>query len=186
MSGVSPQPQSPQQPGRGKPPTMPTGPSTWSRPIVWALIGMVLIAFVLSSLLGGGKSNQIQYIPDFLDKVNAGQVKQIDVYEDKTTKINGQFTNGDKFSTTGPQPLPDKDLQVLKDKGVKVTFHSPSSNILGQALIWILPLLLLVGFWFWMGRGAQGQLRVFMSIGRSRAKTYNTEKPKTTFNDVAG
>jgi cell division protease FtsH len=165
---------------------MPTGPSTWSRPIVWALIGMVLIAFILSSLLGGGKSNQIQYIPDFLDKVNAGQVKQIDVYEDKTTKINGQFSNGDKFSTTGPQPLPDKDLQILKDKGVKVTFHSPSSNILGEALIWILPLLLLVGFWFWMSRRAQGQITGLMSIGRSRAKTYNTEKPKTTFNDVAG
>src|SRR5947209_19624165 len=98
MADVSPEPQRPQQPGRGKPPTMPTGPSSWSRPIVWALIGMVLIAFVLSSLLGGGKSNQIQYIPDFLDKGNAGQVKQIDVYEDKTAKINGQFTNGNTHS----------------------------------------------------------------------------------------
>jgi cell division protease FtsH len=165
---------------------MPTGPSSWSRPIVWALIGMVLIAFLLSSLLGGGKSNQIQYIPDFLDQVNNGQVKQIDVYEDHTTKINGEFKDGKSFTTTGPQPLPDKDLQLLKDKGVKVAFHSPSSNILGQALVWILPLLLLVGFWVWMSRRAQGQITGLMSIGRSRAKTYNTEKPKTTFNDVAG
>src|SRR5205085_4913052 len=77
-------------------------------------------------------------------------------------------------------------LQLLKDKGVKVAFHSPSSNILGQALIWILPLLLLVGFWVWMSRRAQGQITGLMSIGRSRAKTYSTEKPKTTFNDVAG
>src|SRR4051794_11221935 len=165
---------------------MPTGPSSWSRPIVWALIGMVLIAFLPSSLLGGGKSNQIQYIPDFLDQVNNGQVKSIDVYADHTTKINGEFKDGKSFSTTGPQPLPDKDLQLFRDKGVKVTFHAPSSNILGQALIWILPLLLLVGFWVWMSRRAQGQITGLMSIGRSRAKTYSTEKPKTTFNDVAG
>src|SRR4051794_31617275 len=186
MSGVSPEPQRPQQPGRGRPPTMPTGPSSWSRPIVWALIGMVLIAFLLSSLLGGGKSNQIQYIPDFLDRVNAGQVKQIDVYEDHTTKINGQYTDGKSFTTTGPTTLPDKDLELFRAKNVKVTFHSPSSNILGQVLIWVLPIALLVGFWVWMSRRAQGQITGLMSIGRSRAKTYSTEKPKTTFNDVAG
>ncbi|MBV8560455.1 MAG: ATP-dependent metallopeptidase FtsH/Yme1/Tma family protein, partial [Acidimicrobiia bacterium] len=165
---------------------MPTGPSSWSRPIVWALIGMVLIAFLLSSLLGGGKSNQIQYIPDFLDKVNAGQVKSIDAYYDHTTKITGETTDGKSFSTTGPNPLPDSDLNLFKEKGVKVTFHSPSSNILGQALIWILPFLLLIGLWVWMSRRAQGQITGLMSIGRSRAKTYSTEKPKTTFNDVAG
>src|SRR5256714_942927 len=186
MGAVSPPPQSPQQPGRGRPPTMPTGPSTWSRPIVWALIGMVLIAFLLSSLLGGSKSNQIQYIPEFLDRVNAGQVKQIDVYSDHTTKINGDFTDGKSFTTTGPNPLPDKDLELLRSKNVKVSFHSPSSTILGQALICILPLLLLVGFWVWMSRRAQGQITGLMSIGRSRAKTYSTEKPKTTVNDVAG
>src|SRR5437763_2433321 len=186
MGAVSPPPQSPHQPGRGRPPTMPTGPSTWSRPIVWALSGMVGMACLLSSLLGGGKSNQIQYIPEFLDRVHAGQVKQIDVYSDHTTKINGDFTDSKSFTTTGPNPLPDKDLELLRSKNVKVTFHSPSSNILGQALIWILPLLLLVGFWVWMSRRAQGQITGLMSIGRSRAKTYNTEKPKTTFNDVAG
>src|SRR3954470_24882501 len=186
MAGVSPEPQRPQQPGRGRPPTMPTGPSSWSRPIVWALIGMVLIAFLLSSLLGGGKSNQIQYIPDFLDRVNAGQAKSIDVYSDHTTKITGDTTDGKSFTTTGPNPLPDKDLELFRQKNVKVSFHSPSSNILGQALIWILPFLLLIGLWVWMSRRAQGQLTGLMSIGRSRAKTYNTEKPKTTFNDVAG
>src|SRR5436305_10091 len=165
---------------------MPSGPSSWSRPIVWALIGMVLIAFLLSSLLGGGKSNQIQYIPDFLDRVNAGQVKSIDVYSDHTTKIKGESTDGKRFATTGPKPLPDKDLELFRQKNGKVTFHSPSSNILGQALIWILPFALLIGLWVWMSRRAQGQITGLMSIGRSRAKTYSTEKPKTTFSDVAG
>src|SRR4051794_15456334 len=186
MSGVSPQPQGPQPPGRGKPPAMPTGPSTWSRPIVWALIGMVLIAFLLSGLLGSKKSNQIDYIPDFISKVNAGQVKQIDVYEGDTTKITGKTTDNKDFSTTGPSQIPDKDQELLRAKNVNVKFHEPSSNILGQALVWLLPIALLIGFWVWMSRRAQGQITGLMSIGRSRAKTYNTEKPKTTFDDVAG
>ena len=52
--------------------------------------------------------------------------------------------------------------------------------------MWLLPIGLLILFWWWMGRRAQGQMAGIMSIGRSRAKVYTTEKPKTTFADVAG
>src|SRR4051812_23046935 len=130
MCIVSRQPQPPQPPNRGRPPAMPSGPSTWSRPIVWALIGMVLIAFLLSGLLGGKKSNQIDYIPDFINRVNAGQVKEVDIYEGNTTKINGKTTDNKEFSTTGPSQIPDKDQELLRAKNVNVKFHAPSSNIL--------------------------------------------------------
>src|SRR5438132_7028780 len=96
-------------PGRGRPPAMPSGPQSWSRPIVWALIAMVVIAFLLSPLLGGKKSNSIRYIPDFINKVNAGQVKSIDVYEDHSTRITGKYNDGKSFTTTVPAKLPDKD-----------------------------------------------------------------------------
>ena len=38
----------------------------------------------------------------------------------------------------------------------------------------------------WLQRRAQGQMSGIMSIGRSRAKVYSTERPRTTFADVAG
>ena len=51
----------------------------------------------------------------------------------------------------------------------------------------MLPLVLIVGLFVWLSRrAAQGQMGAVMNIGRSRAKVYNTEKPKTTFADVAG
>jgi len=53
-------------------------------------------------------------------------------------------------------------------------------------LAWLIPAALFIGLLWWMSRRAQGQMTGLMSIGRSRAKTYSTEKPKTTFNDVAG
>src|SRR5207249_4299134 len=75
---------------------------------------------------------------------------------------------------------------LFRQKNVEVNFHGPGSNILGTILAWLIPAALFIGLLWWMSRRAQGQMTGLMSIGRSRAKTYNTEKPKTTFNDVAG
>src|SRR6478752_3311141 len=63
---------------------------------------------------------------------------------------------------------------------------SPQPSIWGPLLQIILPILFVVGFLIWMQRRAQGQMSGIMSIGRSKAKTYNTERPATTFSDVAG
>ncbi len=53
-----------------------------------------------------------------------------------------------------------------------------------------MPFLILFGLMaviFWvMQRRASGQVNGIMSIGRSRAKTYSSERPGTTFADVAG
>ncbi|MDP7068679.1 MAG: ATP-dependent zinc metalloprotease FtsH, partial [Acidimicrobiales bacterium] len=42
------------------------------------------------------------------------------------------------------------------------------------------------GLFWWMQRRAQGQMSGIMSIGRSKAKTYTTERPETGFDDIAG
>ena len=50
----------------------------------------------------------------------------------------------------------------------------------------MLPFLLLIGFFVWMQRRAMGQAGSIMSVGKSRAKTFNPDKPSTTFADIAG
>ena len=50
----------------------------------------------------------------------------------------------------------------------------------------MLPILLIIGFFVWLQRRAQGQMGNVMSIGRSRAKPYDADKPSTTFADIAG
>ena len=39
--------------------------------------------------------------------------------------------------------------------------------------------------WF-ISRQAKGQMQGMMSVGRSKAKLFNVDRPKTTFEDVAG
>ncbi|MGO9911959.1 MAG: ATP-dependent zinc metalloprotease FtsH, partial [Acidimicrobiales bacterium] len=89
-------------------------------------------------------------------------------------------------ATTAGIPLPtDKQNLLLKD-GIKLNFATPPSNLLTDFIIYFLPVLLLIGIFVWLNRRAQGQMSGIMSIGRSRAKLYSTERPRTTFNDVAG
>ena len=67
---------------------------------------------------------------------------------------------------------------------------SSSSTRAAISLASLLPFLLygglIIGFFIWMSRRAQGQMSGIMSIGRSKAKVYTTERPRTTFADVAG
>jgi cell division protease FtsH len=46
--------------------------------------------------------------------------------------------------------------------------------------------MLIIGFFVWMQRRAMGQAGSMMSVGRSKAKLYQADKPSTTFADVAG
>ena len=53
-------------------------------------------------------------------------------------------------------------------------------------LPFLLPFALIIGLFWWMQRRAQGQMNGIMSIGRSKARMYTTERPETGFDDVAG
>jgi cell division protease FtsH len=64
-------------------------------------------------------------------------------------------------------------------------------NYLGDILGWILPILLLIGFWMFvmrrMGGGAGGGGGQIFNIGKSKAQLFDKEtQVKTTFKDVAG
>jgi cell division protease FtsH len=138
-------------------------------------------------MLGNHGSNKISY-DEFTNKVKAGQVVNADI-DTTNGHISGKLTDKSSYTVTGPNPASpqsDDEEKLLASKGVKISYHTPSSN----ALLNLLPILLLfgaaIGLWIWMGRRAQGQMSGIMSIGRSKAKVYTTERPQTTFADVAG
>ncbi|MFP5317868.1 MAG: ATP-dependent zinc metalloprotease FtsH [Acidimicrobiia bacterium] len=166
-------------------PTPPGGTSGWPRPIVWGLITVAVLVVLLSPVLSSSSSEELTY-SEFRDKVVAGEVARVEI-SNETSRITGEFKDGDEeFTTTGPTEIPEEDLALMREKGVAYKFNPPSSNLLGSIIVWLLPIALIIGFWVWMGRRAQGQMAGLMSIGRSKAKVYTTEKPKTTFSDVAG
>ena len=187
----------PEPPGRSpRPGSSPGGPmKAGNRPkwMPWVIIGLIVaVIFVWRAAPGSSTSQEKLQYGDFLTLVKQDHVSSIK-YESSSGKITGAFKDGfeknghKEFTSQGPQiALPDADINTLNAHGVSRNYKPRSSDILGTLLIYLLPLVLIGGIWFFIARRAQGQMGAVMNIGRSRAKVYNTDKPKTTFADVAG
>ena len=94
--------------------------------------------------------------------------------------------SGTKFTTTGSVNLSDADEQLLKQMGVDYSFKTPQANFFTSLLPIILPFAFVIAFFMWMQRRAMGQAGSIMSVGKSKAKAYQADKPSTTFSDIAG
>ncbi|HEY5888582.1 MAG TPA: ATP-dependent metallopeptidase FtsH/Yme1/Tma family protein, partial [Acidimicrobiales bacterium] len=164
-----------------------SGSSTpWPRWSLWVLVGVILASFLLTTLVGGDDGESMSY-EAFMQKAGEGEVASM-TFDNTNAKITGKLDDGTEFTTTGPlqSGLPPEDLATLRANDVEIEYDTPSPNPLWSLLSFALPIILIIGFFWWMSRRAQGQMGGIMSIGRSRAKTYSTERPGTTFADVAG
>jgi cell division protease FtsH len=156
--------------------------SGWSRYAVWILLGSVLAIVLVTALLPSDSRESVDY-SDFLDRVTDGEVTEAE-YDNTDGGIKFS-TETTEFQTVGPTPLPDDDVALISAR-TTLKFTTPQPSFLTSILPLLLPVGLLILFFVWMQRRAQGQMGGIMSIGRSKAKTYSTERPGTTFDDVAG
>ena len=151
---------------------------------IWAIIAAVVVLAFGSQFVSPSTGEKLSYT-EFLVQVQEGNVKSVTI-NNATNVISGSLTNGGKFTTTGAVQLSDADETMLKQNGVDYNFKTPQPNWLTSLLPIILPFLFVIAFFVWMQRRAMGQAGSIMSVGRSKAKTYNADKPSTTFADVAG
>jgi cell division protease FtsH len=172
-------------PPERRPTPPPPPPPRWR---VWLpLIGLVLsLALFLLPLSGSSNVEQLSY-SQLKSDVGAGQVASVAIGPDGN--ISGTLKNGTKFTSSYPVNLQDPPFtQLLEQHNVQVTTQAARTS-LGSVLLSLLPLLLFVAFFIWIGRSARRQaagMGGIFGVGRSRARVYDTERPSTTFADVAG
>uniref|UniRef100_UPI000AEC6330 ATP-dependent zinc metalloprotease FtsH n=1 Tax=Mycobacterium avium TaxID=1764 RepID=UPI000AEC6330 len=124
-------------------------------------------------------------------QINGDNVKsaQIDDREQQLRltlkKGNGDTDNSDKVITKYPSGYAVDLFNALSAKNAKVSTVVNQGSILGELLVYVLPLLLLVGLFVMFSR-MQGGARMGFGFGKSRAKQLSKDMPKTTFADVAG
>jgi cell division protease FtsH len=124
-------------------------------------------------------------------QIHSGNVKsaQIDDREQQlrlTLNSGNSGTGGsDKVITKYPSGYAVPVFDALTSKNAQVSTVVNQGNILGSLLIYVLPLLLLVGLFMMFSR-MQGGARMGFGFGKSRAKQLSKDMPKTTFVDVAG
>ena len=119
---------------------------------------------------------------ELLRQVQEQNVKGVTIVENS---IKGQLADGTEFTTVAPN---DPNLiNTLRDKGVEIKAELPPQPPWWTGIFSsLLPMLLLIGVWFFIMQQTQGGGNKVMSFGKSRAKLNSEENLKVTFKDVAG
>ena len=153
----------------------------------WWIIGLVAVGALLVPTLWPSNDGDALDYSAFVTQVEDGNVKSIEV-DKGSGKISGEFTDGNSFHTTagGEAGLFEGDQDFLTANDVVVKYKAPSNNALLNLLGILLFPALIIGFLIWMQRRAAGQMGGVMSIGKSKAKAYDSSRPSTTFDDIAG
>lgn len=98
---------------------------------------------------------------------------------------NGDTENSNKVITKYPTGYGVDLFNALSAKNIKTNTVVNQGSILGSLLVYMLPLLLLVGLFVLFSRMQTGG-RMGFGFGKSKAKQLGKDMPKTTFADVAG
>jgi cell division protease FtsH len=177
----------PPPPGDKAAPSAPPPPPTW-RNWLWPI--MLVVIFALFFLLPTRSPSTSLTYSQFLHDVSAHQVKTVQLASTPGGTSSGTLTNGKSFTVVIPPQAGQELLTELQDNNVTVS-SAPSGNGFGtELLIYLivfgLPILIFVWFFRRLSRGAGGGLQGALGVGRSRAKIFDEEQPKTKFSDVAG
>jgi cell division protease FtsH len=153
---------------------------------IWVLIGVLLAVLVWPDAVDRGRRATASSSHEFRELVEAGEIATVE-YNNNNGNITGDYVDEERgsYRTTGPVPLSDADRELI-DGQHRGDFDTPEPNPLWQLPAVCVHLRADHLFWVWMLRRAQGQMGGIMSVGKSKAKTYSTERPGTTFSDVAG
>ena len=123
---------------------------------------------------------------DFNAKVQSGEVEKVVIVQNN---IRGTLTDGTEFTTIAPDaPNSDQDLyKRLADKGINISAENPPEPPWWQTLLTsLIPIAILIGFWFFIMQQSQMGGGRMMNFGKSRVRLMVSDKKKVTFADVAG
>ncbi|MGH9251038.1 MAG: ATP-dependent zinc metalloprotease FtsH [Acidimicrobiales bacterium] len=179
-----PPPPPPPSPGRSSRGSGTGGRESLPRWSIWVLAGVVLAVLVLPTFMNRTDRQEIDY-SDLLARVQQDEIREI-TWDNNDGSITGELENGTEFESNGPLEPSEEDRALFREHDVDVKFDTPGGSWFTALLPLLIPVALFVGIFWLMQRRAASQMGGIMSIGRSRAKTYSTERPGTTFADVAG
>ncbi len=152
------------------------------RGLLIALAVLGLIVFVASQNNGRSQASG-KSLTEFLSLVDAGRVGSVNARENELTVT--PTGGGEPYTTRLASPLTLDEVQRLQAEGVNVTIEPPGQNW-GGIMITLLPILLMVGFLWYLMRGMRSGGDGAVSFGKSRARLVTEENSSTLFKDVAG
>ena len=157
--------------------------------LLWGIL-LLAVFFGLQNMMknGSGGTQQIEY-SQFIQQVKSGGIDNVSLEGSPAGYvIKGQRKDSEKSSFVTNAPLDDKLVQTLTDNKVRFkVIHEEKPGFLSSLLVSWLPLLLLVGVFFYFMRAQSGGGKGgAFSFGKSRARLLDKDANVVTFADVAG
>ncbi|MCP4394829.1 MAG: ATP-dependent metallopeptidase FtsH/Yme1/Tma family protein [Alphaproteobacteria bacterium] len=151
--------------------------------LTWAIIAFILFAAVNAFKAPNAQKAQEVSFSQFMDSANAGNISEVLI---KGRKIVGKTVSGESFFLF--YPYDPNMVTELRDKNISISVAAPEDGSIsfGDILFSLLPLLLLVGVWFFFMRQMKDSNGKAMSFGKSRARMLGEGMERVTFHDVAG
>ncbi|MGE0742473.1 MAG: ATP-dependent zinc metalloprotease FtsH [Hyphomonadaceae bacterium] len=154
--------------------------------LIWGAIALVLVV-LFATLTGGNNAargaTELPY-SQLLDRVENNQIATVSTQGET---LLSKARDGSSYITYLPSGTMANVVQRLDAANVEVKTERPKQGpSLGDILLGILPMLLLIGAWFFFLRQMQGGGRGAMGFGRSKARLLTEAKGRITFDDVAG
>lgn len=168
--------------------------------IVTFLLIVAVAAMVVTAVQNRSTTSQALTINELAQDIQQGKIARVVIQNNGSLRVIYK-TGSEAETQTGVEAYKEADstlvsqltaLGVSPDKlsasNVKIEVQAPSiwSGFLGGFALYILPLLLMLGIFWFIFRQAQGSNNAAMSFGKSRARMFSGEHPTVTFNDVAG
>jgi len=130
----------------------------------------------------------IENYTQLLDSAEAGELAEVSIttYEN-TQSVDGKMKDGTVFNgVVIPKENAEQTLAAFRENHVVVNqLETPSPSPWPSLLGTLLPLLLMIGLFFFIMQQSQGGGKV-MQFGKSKARVMVDEKNRVTFDDVAG
>lgn len=158
--------------------------------MIYFLLVVALGAFLYIILNNQGNNvSETVSIVEIASLVRNGNVQELLVDGDEVIAITGGAQIGSRKETGVGLIETLQNLGVTDDQmsSVDIQIEAPSGwEVYGGILLALLPILLIVVFFIFILRQAQGAGSQVFSFSKSRARMFSGDKPTVTFEDVAG
>lgn len=169
----------------------PSGKGKLSNALRIGLFWLVIVAGVTIFWVVGTPHQNLKEVPisSVIERANKGEITRIEGQGGDlkiTTKGNDKPTER-SFVQGGVSTLL-KEGTLSKEAKAVVQDNAPSQtgDTIWQLAMIFVPVVLIVAFFMYMMRQAQGQNSQAMGFGKSKAKLYGLDKERVVFDDIAG
>ncbi len=153
--------------------------------VFWA----IMIVGTLTLIAVFNQPNTLEEVPisSVIERANKGDIAKLEIQGNEVTVTpKGQDAPTQRAIKEGGSSIFEQGLKQESKAEVTIVPPSTTGDTLWNLAIIIVPVLIIVGFFMFMMRQAQGQNNQAMGFGKSKAKLYGLDKEKVVFADIAG